>query len=241
MTSDLSGSQFGRQAAVRTAVFLVLMFGIPLLLYALDAAQDSDVTPIEAIRLTTATPVGFYLFVIFILSMIGPCWRRMRSLGLPGYWGLIVPLLLFADTPYFIAVRSEGPFGFSISTLDGRVPIYLLLALGIVSAMALARPPSPDDRASERYGFVGKGTVGLAVLILAVIAFNVGMANWFAIATQTLGSEDAPSDLLLQLTLKSYWVHVLNPYLCALFAVLTAWCVVISRRSPDDLRLESGK
>lgn len=165
----------------------------------------------------------------------------MRNLGLPGYWGLIVPLLLFADIPYFLTARSEGAFGFSISTLDGRVPIYLLMAVGIMVAMVLAQPLGPGDSFSKRYGLVGKGAVGLAVLILAVIAFNVGMANWFAIATRTLGAEDAPSELLLQLTLNSYWVYVLNPYVCALFAVLVAWCVVISRRSPDDLRLESGK
>jgi hypothetical protein len=241
MTSELSGSRFGRQAAVRAAVFLVLMFGIPLVLYGLDAAHGSEVTLNGAIRLTTATPVGFYLFVIFILSMIRPSWRRIRSLGLPGYWGLIVPLLLFADIPYFLTARSEGAFGFSISTLDGRVPLYLLIALGIVVAMILARPLGSGDSVSKRYGVVGQGAVALAVLILAVIAFHVGMANWFAIATQTLGPEDAPSELLLQLTLNSYWVYVLNPYVCALFAVLVAWCVVISRRSPDDLRLKSGK
>ncbi|WP_458757461.1 hypothetical protein ACSVBT_16610 [Afipia sp. TerB] len=217
------------------------MFGIPLVLYGLDAAHGSEVTLTEAIRLTTATPVGLYLFVIFILSMIRPCWRRMRSLGLPGYWGLIVPLLLFADIPYFLTARSEGAFGFSISTLDGRVPIYLLMAVGLVIAMVLARPLGSDDSVSKRYGVVGKRTAGLAVLILAAIVFNLGMARWFAIATRNLGAEDAPPELLLQLTLKSYWVYVLNPYICALFAVLIAWCVVISRRSPDDLRLECGK
>lgn len=241
MTSELSGSRFGRQAAVRAAVFLVLMFGIPLVLYGLDAAQGSEVTLNEAIRLTTATPVGFYLFVIFILSMIRPSWRRTRSLGLPGYWGLIVPLLLFADIPYFLTARSEGAFGFSISTLDGRVPIYFLMAVGIMVAMTLARPPRSNDGGRGRYGLVGKGAVTLAVLILAVIAFNIGMAKWFAVATRDLGAEDAPSELLLQLTINSYWVYVLNPYVCALFAVLVAWCVVISRRAPDDLRLECGK
>lgn len=241
MTSDLSGGQFGRQAAVRAAVFLVLMFGIPLVLYALDAAQGSDVTLTEAIRLTTATPIGFYLFLIFILSMIRPCWRRMRSLRLSGYRGLIVPLLLFADIPYILAARSEGPFGFSISTLDGRVPLYFLMALGIVVAMILARPPTSHDSVSGRYGLVGKGAVALAVLILVVIAFKVGMAKWFAIVTRTLGEEGAPSELFMQLTLHSYWVSVLNPYICALFAVLIAWCVVISRRAPDAPRLECGK
>jgi hypothetical protein len=231
MTPEFSGKQFGWQAARRAAIFLVLMFGVPLALYALDRSQGSDVSLNEAIRITTATFVGFYLYLIFILSMVRPSWRRMKSLRLPGYWGLIVPLLLFADIPYFIATRPDDSLGSSISTLDGRMPFYLLAAFSVVLAMIFARPPVSDEVFSRRFGFVGKGALLLAILIPAVAFFHVGMANWMRVVMSTLGSEHAPSQLFLQLTKNSYWVYVLNPYACGLFSALIVWCAVISRRS----------
>jgi hypothetical protein len=62
MTTEFSGKKFAWQVARRGAIFLVLIFGVPLALYAADKISDprTDVTLTEAIRLTTATPVGFY-------------------------------------------------------------------------------------------------------------------------------------------------------------------------------------
>jgi hypothetical protein len=110
MTTEFSGKKFGWQTARRGAIFLMLMFVVPLALYAADKINDpqTDVTLTEAIRVTTATPVGFYAYLLLVLSLIRPIWKRMKSLCLPGYWGLTVPLLMLADLPYFVAARSTG-------------------------------------------------------------------------------------------------------------------------------------
>jgi hypothetical protein len=64
-----------------------------------------------------ATPVGFYAYLLLVLSLIRPIWKRMKSLCLREYRGLIVPLLMLSDWPYFVAAHSAGIFGASMSNL----------------------------------------------------------------------------------------------------------------------------
>src|ERR1043166_7072774 len=134
MVTEFSGKKFGWQVARRGAIFLVLMFGLPFALYTADKINDpqTDVTLTEAIRLTTATPVGFYAYLLLSLSLIRPIWKRMKSLYLPGYLGFIVPLLMLADLPYFLAARSADIFGMSVSDPDGHLPLYLMTAIALV-------------------------------------------------------------------------------------------------------------
>jgi hypothetical protein len=231
MTTKFLGKKFGWQAARRGATFLVLMFGVPLALYTADKINDprADVTLTEAIRLTTATPVGFYAYLLLVLSLVRPIWKRMKSLRLPGYWGLIVPLLMLADLPYFIAVRSADIFGVSISDPSGHLPIYLMTAIALVVAMIVAHPPPASEGHARRFGFVGAGAVVLAVWILLGIAFIVGMAKWLHFI-QSLAPDEAPHSVFVPMLVGSWWVSILNPYVCAAFVVLVAWCVVLSRR-----------
>ncbi|MEA2888703.1 MAG: hypothetical protein QOD11_3063 [Bradyrhizobium sp.] len=231
MTAEFSGKKFGWQAARRGAIFLALMFGVPLALYAADKIDDphTDVTLTEAIRLTTATPVGFYAYLLLVLSLIRPIWKRMKSLCLSGYWGLIVPLLMLADLPYFLAAHSAGIFGVSISDPGGHLPLYFITAIALIIAMTVAQPPAAGEGHARRFGLVGAGAVMLAVSILLGVAFIVGMANWLHFI-QNLGPDEAPHPLFVPMLLGSSWVSVLNPYACAVFMGLVAWCVVLSRR-----------
>jgi hypothetical protein len=229
MTTKFSGKKFGWQVTRRGAVFLVLIFGVPLALYAADKIEDprADVTLTEAIRLTTATPVGFYAYLLLVLSLIRPIWKRMKSLCLSGYWGLIVPFLMLADLPYFLAARSAGIFGVSISDLDGHLPLYLMTAIALVVAMTVAHPPPSSE--GRRFGFVSAGVVVLAVWILLGIAFIVGMAQWLHFI-QSLAPDEAPHPAFVPMLLGSSWVSILNPYVCAVFVGLVAWYVVLSRQ-----------
>jgi hypothetical protein len=231
MTTEFSGKKFAWQAARRGAIFLLLLFGLPLALYAVDKINDpdTDVTLTEAIRLTTATPLGFYGYLLLLLSLVRPVWKRMKSLSLPGYLGLIIPFMMFADVPYFLAAHSTGIFGVSIGDPDGHLPPYLMTAVASIVAMIAAHPPPADEGGARRFGFVGAGAVALAVLILLGTAFIVGMANWLHFV-QSLGPDEAPHPLFVPMFLSSAWVPILNPYVCALFVGLVAWCAVLSRR-----------
>ena len=232
MTTEFSGKKFGWQAACRGAVFLVLMFGVPFALYTADKINDprTDVTLTEAIRLTTATPVGFYVYLLLALSLIPPIWKRMKSLCLPGYLGFIVPLLMLADLPYFFAAHSAGIFGVSVSDPSGHLPLYLMTAIALVVGMTLAHSPPGSEGHARRFGFVGASAVMLAVWILFGFAFIAGMANWLHLI-QGLAPDEAPHSMFVPMVIGSWWVSILNPYVCALFVGLVAWCVVLSRRS----------
>lgn len=229
--TEFSGKKFSWQVARRGAVFLLLMFGVPLALYAADKISDprTDVTLTEAIRVTAATPVGFYAYLLLVLSLIRPIWKRMKSLCLPGYWGVIVPLLMLADLPYFLAARSTNIFDISISDPNGHLPLYLVTAIVLVVAMTVAHPPPADEGHARRFGFVGAGAAVLAVWILLGIAFIVGMAKWLHFI-QSLGPDEAPHPVFVPMLVGSSWVSILNPYVCAAFIGLVAWCVVLSRR-----------
>lgn len=218
------------------------MFGVPLALYAADKINDphTDVTLTEAIRLTTATPVGFYAYLLLVLSLIRPIWKRMKSLRLPGYWGLIVPLLMLADLPYFLAARSAGIFGISISDPDGHLPLYLMAAIASIVAMTVAHPPPAGEGHARCFGFVGAGAVVLAVLILLGVAFIVGMANWLHFI-QSLGPDEVPHPLFVPMFLGSAWVSILNPYVCIVFVGLVAWCVVLSWRPERFSKMRRGR
>lgn len=232
MITEFSGKKFGWQAARRGAIFLVVMFGVPFALYAADKINDphTDVTLTEAIRLTTATPVGFYAYILLSLSLVRPIWKRMKSLCLPGYLGFIVPLLMLADLPYFLAARSADIFGMSVSDPNGHLPLYLMTAIALVVGMTLAHSPPDSEGHVRRFGLVGAGAVMLAVWILLGFAFIVGMANWLH-RIQSLAPDEAPHSVFVPMMVGSSWVLLLNPYVCAVFAGLVGWCVVLSRRS----------
>jgi len=231
MKAVLSGRQFGRQVAFRFCIFLALAVGVPLALYGIDRASGSDVRLDEVVALVTATPIGLLLFFILVLSLIRPSWRRMKALGLPGWFGLIVPWLLLADFTYI--VETQGGWGFSSSTLDGRIPLHAITALGLIVAMACARPPENGSKGFSRFGLAGKVALALAVLISLRIIFHLGMANWLH-ATLSLGEEEAPSAIFMALMKLSYWVYMIGPWACVLFLGATAWCVVLSRRDSGD-------
>jgi hypothetical protein len=231
MTMEFSGKKFGWQAARRGAIFVVLMFGVPLVLYTADKINEprADVTLTEAIRLTTATPVGFYTYLLLVLSLIGPAWKRLKSLCLPGYLGLIVPLLMLADLPYFVAVHSEDVFGVSIGDPNGHLPLYLMTAMALVVAMIVAHPPLVGEGHRRRFRLVGAGVVVLAVWMLLGIVFIVGMAKWLHVI-MSLGPDEAPHPAFIPMFVGLSWVSILNPYVCTALVGLVAWCVVLSRR-----------
>ena len=226
MTPEFSGRKFGWQAARRGASFLVLML---VALLALDDSYepDTDITPAEAVGM--ATFIGFCACIIFTISIVRPTWRRMRALRLPAYWSLIVPLLVLADTPYYIGELSESDSGSSISTVDGELPLYLTTAIGVVIAMTFARPAASESDV-RRFGFAGATVLILATWILSCIVCIVGMAKWLTFIEAHLGPNDASHPAFLPMVTVSSWVLFLNPYVCATFLGLIGWCVVLSRR-----------
>jgi uncharacterized membrane protein YhaH (DUF805 family) len=227
-----TGRKFALRIGIRAGLFVFVMFGIPLALYALDQVWgEDDVTVREAIRVTTATEAGMIIYLSFLISLISPCWRRLKELGLPGFGSLLVVFLMLADLPFFMAGRSEASFGASFSTVDGPVPFYLLAALVLVAGMAALRSPIAGQGVDSRFGFAGRAVVLLSVLMSLDVVFKIALANWMSVETDNLGQEDAPSEIFLFVIRHAIWAWSLSPLVFVALTGATAWCVARSRRA----------
>lgn len=233
---EFSGRRFGRAAAIRIGVFLAVTFVAPFSLYVLDRLSGSDIGIDEVIALVTKTPFGFFLYILLVLSMIRPSWRRMRALGLPGWSGLAVPFLLFADLPYLLAARSSSLWGSSFGGLNAAIPIYMATALGLIAALTFVRAPADGERPFARFGLAGKGAVVMFAFIVIYIVQMVTFANLLAYLKPRLEEGDPSLGLFLSIVKETYWLLLLNPYACLAFVVLLAWCVIESRRRTDSAR-----
>lgn len=207
-----------------------MTFGVALSLFTLDRLDGSDVSVAEAIGLVTKTPLGPACYLLLILSMIRPSWRRMRALGLAGWWGLAVPFLLFADIPYLMATHSSSVLGSSIGAPDGSIPLYMMMALGLIAAMTFVRAPAEDERPFVRFGLAGKGAVLTFIFVFFFVIQFVGMAKWMKYLEPRLEAGDSPIGPFLVIVKNSYWLLVLNRYACFAFVALLAWCVAESRK-----------
>jgi hypothetical protein len=232
MSSEPSGGRFARRVGWRVLLFIAAMFGVPLALYGLDRfSGNDDVTISEAVKLTTGTWLGLLLYLAFAVSMVRPCWRRIAEIGLPRYYGLAIPLLMLLDLPFFVALRGT-PFGVSLGSPDGNVPIYLFTALGLAIAMMFACLIPAAAWPQQRR--LGVAILVVLIIVLAEFAFSLGMAKWAHVLHETLASDEAPSAAFVPLVYTSYWLMWSNPLLCASLVALAGWWAVLTRQLTRD-------
>lgn len=214
----------------------MIAFGVPLALYVLDLLNGNDVSFVEAVAMVTKTPFGPFCYLLLILSMVRPSWRRMRALRLPSWTGLAVPFLLFADLPYLLAARQASLVGESVAGPGGPIPIYISMALCLIVAMVLTPAPAEDERPFTRFGLAGKGAALALAFVVFFLLVLLAMSNVMAYLEPRLEAGDPSLGLFLTMIKNAYWPLRLNPYVCLAFVVLLAWCVVrvrkITRPSP---------
>ncbi len=161
----------------RVGLFAVLSFGFPLIIYALMEASKcrGQGGACGAVALVGSFYLRPVIALGFLALMIGPPVARMRALGLPGILGIIVPLLLATDRQFLLVLGAHWSFGFVLGVLSIRIPMYLVLTLVLIAAMALVREPlSDDDSLWQRHGRFGQATlVGLAMVAFLALLLNV--------------------------------------------------------------------
>lgn len=159
MNHFLSGPEFGKQVAYRFGLYIALTFVVPFV--ALSAVLWLNVASAGQSAIGWAMTFGSYGrlvgFLLFLVLLISPCWRRMRSLGLPSYWGLIVPLLLFLSGGTFV----------------------LISVLALVVALWLMVPPAAYEPVGlARFGSAGVATATLMVLLIALSIAGFVVERW---------------------------------------------------------------
>jgi len=241
MSGFLSGSQFGRKFAIRVGIFLTLTLGFPFIVYGLVVATGAN--RIGGAGGALAVVAGIYLkpviIVAFLLSLILPCWRRMRSLGLPAYWGLIVPILFAADATYFMVLGAHWGVSFSLGIWRVNAPLFAISALFIGIAMAYAVSPSNDEPSGlGRFGRAGVVTAWLAIalLVVSLCLWVMGVWNFSIIWSMSSLPKGAPpfSPLYLAVSKVAGWLHMIKPFVCLALSGMVVWLTVVSRRSGGD-------
>jgi hypothetical protein len=230
MDRFMSGSQFGAKAGVRVGIFLALTLGFPFIVYGLVLATNARSVGGAAGAL--AVVAGIYLKPIiilgFLISLFSPCWRRMRSFGLPGLVGLLVPFLVLMDAMYFLVAGAHWGVAFSLGIWRVNAPLFAMTALALLIAMSVALSPPDDGSPSQHFGTAGRICGVLAVVLVVTALLTTGTTWWFmaSIWFMPLGGKPAPFRLPVQLT---HWVLVLKPFVCAAFCMAMVVVVYLSR------------
>lgn len=231
MACYMSGSQFGVKAGLRVAIFLALTLGFPFIVYGLVVATGAR--GVGGASGALAVVAGIYLkpliVLVFLLSLISPCWKRMRTLGLPAALGLLVPFLFLLDAMYLTLVGTHWGVAFSLGVWTVKAPLFAMTGLAMLLAMTLASPP-PDGRTPrEHLGIALRiGTVATVALV-ATALLTAGAAWWLTISLwfTPLGSRPAPFPFP---SLIVKWAVVLKPFVGAGFCATIAFMTFLSRR-----------
>ena len=232
MGGPMSGSQFGVKVGWRVGNFLALTIGFPLIVHGLavaTGARDLDqVTIFAGVLLKPVIILGF------VLSLLSPCWRRMRSLGFPGFVGLLAPFLFLLDWHYFMVAGAAWGVGLSADIQKLTVPLFAMSALAMLVAMSVASPP--DDR-SPSQRMAGRIGGALAIVLFAVALPTGGAASiWFMSPGDTLAPFILPAK-------QFHWALLIKPFVCAAFCAAMAVMVYLSQKEssgPSPRGSETG-
>lgn len=232
MAGFVSGSEFGTKAGLRVAIFAGLTFGFPLIVYGLILTTNAR--SVGGASGALAAVAGIYLkpliILIFLISLISPCRRRMHSLGLPPSWGLLVPFLFLMDSLFLTVLGAHWGTGFAIGALIVTAPWFALTALAMLVAMAFAAPLgfSPE----HPNGGLLRICVGLAVLLIVVSLATSDFVWWLMIM---FNPRSLQPSLFLGLAALGYWAQLLKPLVCFAFCVAMAAMAILSRKQAGNV------
>lgn len=228
MGGFMSGSQFGVKAGWRVGIFLALTIGFPFIVYGLVVATGAR--GVGGAAGAVAVVAGVFLKPViilgFVISLLSPCWQRMRSLGFPGFVGLLAPFLFLLDWPYFLVAGAHWGVGFSLGILKFNAPLFAITALAMLIAMAVASPPDDSSPSQRMAGRIG-GTLAIVLFVIALLTGGAMLWVMGSIWFMSPGGKPAPFILPAKL---GYWAMVIKPFVCAGFCMAMAAMVYLSRK-----------
>jgi hypothetical protein len=229
MGGFMTGSQFGVKAGWRVGIFLALTIGFPFIVYGLVIATGARGVggAVGALAVVAGIFLKPIILLGFVISLLSPCWQRMRSLGLPGFFGLLAPLLFLLDWPYLVVAGTHWGVGFSLGILKLNVPLFAITALAMLIAMALASPPD-DDLQSQRVVVRICGI--LAIALFATALLTGGASLWVMGNLWFMPPGGKPTPIFFPATL-GYLAMVIKPFVCVAFCMAMAAMVYLSRRA----------
>ena len=243
MGGYMSGSQFGVKIGWRVGIFIALTIGFPFIVYGLVVATGAR--GVGGAAGAVAVVAGIFLKPVmilgFVISLLSPCWKRMRSLGFPGFFGLLAPLLFLLDWPHFLVAGAHWGVAFSLGILKLNAPLFAITALAMLIAMGVASPSdgsSPGQRIAGRIG----GTLAIVLFVIALLTISASLWVMGSIWFMSPGGKLAPFIVSAKLI---DWAMVIKPFVCAAFCMAMAAMAYLSRkesggRSPGSSETSGG-
>lgn len=167
---------FAIGAAIRIAVFVLLTLAFPLFLYGLAALFNCFASPSQGCNVLGLVGASMYkptVFVLLLFSFFGISVRRVRDIGLPGWTGLLIPLLLAADWSFLVLLGTSWSFSFTAGVLYVEFPKFAVCALALIGLLAAA--PSQEFRAPSRPQLVLAGVTAALAALFAIYALLHGV------------------------------------------------------------------
>ena len=180
----LNGGRFAVTVSWRLAAFVGLSLAGPWIATTVQAATQCTGTEgaCAGISVATGALLRPLILILLALALLRPCWRRMRTLGMWGIAGWLVPALLLLDWRTLTAFGlNYVPVSFGLGLLNSGFPFFTVLALLIVGLLILARSPEgTGDSLWRRHGIVGQ--LGWLAALVAVVAGAVSTALYVLLA-----------------------------------------------------------
>ena len=180
----LSGGRFAVTVSWRLAAFVGLSLAGPWIATTIQNATECTGTEgaCAGISVATGTLLRPLILVLLALALLRPCWRRMRTLGMWGIAGWLVPALLLLDWRTLTAFGLHYvPVSFGLGLLNSGFPFFTVLAILIVGLLVLAHPPAArGDSLWRRHGIVGQ--IGWLAALVAVVAGAVSTVLYLLLA-----------------------------------------------------------
>jgi hypothetical protein len=227
MGGFMTGSQFGVKVGWRVGIFLALTVGFPFIFLGLAAVTGGG--PVGSVGVFVVIASVFLkpiILLVFAISLLSPCWQRMRSLGFPVFFGLLVPLLFLLDWPYLLFAGAHWGAGFSFGFPKFNAPLFAITALAMLIAMALASPLD-DDLPSQR--IVVRICGILAIALFAIALLTGGASLWVMANLWFMSPGGKPIPIFFPATL-GYLAMAIKPFVCVAFCMAMAAMVYLSRK-----------
>jgi hypothetical protein len=223
----ITGFQFGRGFLVRLGIFVLITLAFPF--FVASVIELSGARNVGGASGAVALVLGAYLkpliYLLFVCSMFRISRNRARSMGISGWIGICILLLILGDISFGMTFGSFWAVGFSLGVMSVSVPGSLLAALIACATLSfLPEFEEPMEARTENLYVLWKGFL---FVLLGFALVSILPSLWLLV----FGLSGRGVISLLMKAVMYLKMVVLYPFLPLIgFAIVSALLVRESKR-----------
>lgn len=171
----MTGWGYAWRWLLRTGLFLAATIGFPVIVWAL--VRMSGCRTVSGACGALALVAGVFLkpaiLVLYMIFLVRPAWRRLRTLGEPRAIALLLPLLVLADAQLLVLFGTHWSVAFSMGAVGPvAIPYDAGVAVLLMILLSVMRPAADRDTALR--------LLHGAMLVSMMLLIVVGLAQLVA-------------------------------------------------------------